>query len=110
MGHLDVVKFLVEKGANVNHTYKDGKNSLMWASWRGHLDIVKYLFDYIDNYDKKDNYGKNAYSMGNQDIKAFLQYKIDLSKIYCIEYFQNIKNPLKDHNVLKIIFKKFNKY
>jgi len=39
-GHLDVVKYLVEKGADV-HADDDG--ALRWAAESGHLDVVKYL-------------------------------------------------------------------
>jgi len=39
-GHLDIVKRLVSKGADVNTN--DG-HSLRLASYYGHLEIVKYL-------------------------------------------------------------------
>ena len=39
-GHLDVVKFLVEKGANV---HAKGDQALHWASEECHLDVVNFL-------------------------------------------------------------------
>ncbi len=43
-GHLPVVKYLIEKGANV-HALNDG--ALRYASVNGHLEIVKYIEDII---------------------------------------------------------------
>ena len=39
-GHLDCVKTLMEKGANVNTTDESGRTALMRAAKYGHLDIV----------------------------------------------------------------------
>ena len=39
-GHLEVVKFLIENGADI-HEYED--RPLILASIRGHLEVVKYL-------------------------------------------------------------------
>jgi hypothetical protein len=43
MGHLDVVKLLVENGANVNHKGKDKKTALDISMEAGHGDVAKYL-------------------------------------------------------------------
>ena len=39
-GHLDIVKYLVSKGANMHDCHK---TTLRGAASNGHLDIVKYL-------------------------------------------------------------------
>ncbi|CAK9253192.1 unnamed protein product, partial [Sphagnum jensenii] len=44
-GHLDVVKYLVEKGADVKAANKYGYTPLHWAASSGKLDIVKYLVE-----------------------------------------------------------------
>ena len=41
--HFDVIKFLVEKGADLNLRDSGNWTVLMYASYIGHLDIVKYL-------------------------------------------------------------------
>lgn len=44
MNHLDVVKLLVDSGANVNiGRNKDGETALMFASFKGHKEVVQYL-------------------------------------------------------------------
>lgn len=49
-GHLEVVKYLISKGANVNDKFKlegkmnmDGGTALIIALMEGHLEIAKYL-------------------------------------------------------------------
>lgn len=42
-GHFDIVKYLVEHGANI-HAGDDG--ALRWASRNGYFDIVKYLVEH----------------------------------------------------------------
>jgi ankyrin repeat protein len=42
-GHLHTVRFLVEKGADVNAVDSGDNTALHWASMRGHVEIVKYL-------------------------------------------------------------------
>ena len=44
-GHLEFVKYLVSKGANVI----DNNYAVQWASDFGHLEVVKYLVSRIIN-------------------------------------------------------------
>ena len=41
----DVVKFLVEKGADVNAKNIRGNTALMWASRMGNLEVAKLLLE-----------------------------------------------------------------
>jgi len=43
IGHIDVVKLLLEKGADVNAADQFGQTPLYWASRIGHIDVVKLL-------------------------------------------------------------------
>ena len=42
-GHLEMVKYLVENGAEVNVTDELNRTALILASANGHLEIVRYL-------------------------------------------------------------------
>jgi ankyrin repeat protein len=44
-GNFEVVKFLVEKGANVNCKSQGGSTPLMMASFIGSSQMVKYLIE-----------------------------------------------------------------
>lgn len=44
-GQIDVVKYLVEKGANINHVNSDGRTSLCLAINAGHYHVARYLLD-----------------------------------------------------------------
>jgi hypothetical protein len=43
--HIDIVRLLLEKGADVNIKDENGYNALMWASVRGYTDIVRLLLE-----------------------------------------------------------------
>src|SRR6185437_13258486 len=42
-GYLEIVKFLLEKGANVNEYNHEGYGPLAFAAGEGHEDIVRLL-------------------------------------------------------------------
>ncbi len=46
-GHAEVVKILVENGAQVNLQAKDGWSALMIASQNGHAEVVKYYYKMV---------------------------------------------------------------
>ena len=62
----EMVKYLVEHGADVNYEYKDGynkfKTALIIASSHGYLEIVRYLVEHgADvNYKYEDDYNKTV--------------------------------------------------
>jgi uncharacterized protein len=60
-GKLDVVKVLVNKGANVNaRSTFNGETALMKAVMTDHREIVRYLLDHGAQVDVKDNNGSTA--------------------------------------------------
>lgn len=75
-GHLSVVRYLVNEGADVNAQDTSGFTPLIIASINGHLDIVKYLV--VEGHalvNKADDQGltahKHALSTNNQDVADF---------------------------------------
>ena len=59
-GHADIVKLLLEKGANVNAKSIHGYTALTAASRNGHADIVKLLIDSGADVNAKEIEGATA--------------------------------------------------
>ena len=45
LGHLDMVKFLLEAGADQEHKTDEMHTALMEASMDGHVEVAKLLLD-----------------------------------------------------------------
>ncbi len=45
-GHIEVVKYLLNVGADINTTDDIKWNALMWAVWNGHIDIINILLKF----------------------------------------------------------------
>jgi len=59
-GHADVVRALLDKGADVNAKRRDGWTALMIAANNGHADVVHALLDKGADVNAKDNDGVTA--------------------------------------------------
>jgi hypothetical protein len=75
-GHTDIVKLLLDNGANVNFTPYSGVSALHLASKYGHTDIVKLLLNRQSNVNAKTAGGFTALitasEQGNIDIVTLL--------------------------------------
>lgn len=70
MGHLDIVKYLIEHGANI-HAHND--RAIQLASNYGKLDVVKYLVEHGANVCVNDNYAvKWAAHSGHLSVVQYL--------------------------------------
>ena len=79
-GHLEVVRFLVENGVNVNAvTATDGTTPLMMACERGHLEIVRLLVERGANVNAAtSNDGGTALMMASQnDHLEIVRYLVE---------------------------------
>ena len=54
-GHTDIVKVLIEKGADVNH--KDGWTALMRAAYNGHHEMCAMLIEKGADVNHQDEEG-----------------------------------------------------
>ncbi len=75
-GHLRAVKFLIEKGANLEAKNNEGETALMWASSWGRLAVVRLLIERGANINAKNCNGETALmfavSGGHLDIVRLL--------------------------------------
>jgi ankyrin repeat protein len=65
-GHLECVKLLVEKGANINLPGKNRATPLILASGLGHFPVVEYLLEEVTPPAKillKDKFKRSALIM-----------------------------------------------
>ena len=58
--HLNIVKYLVRRGAIVNSATNDGSTALIATCEGGHLDVSRFLCDSGANVNAADNYGWTA--------------------------------------------------
>ena len=71
-GFLEVVKILVEHGANVEAKSREGKTPLLMATERGFLFVVKFLIERGANlFEKNVRYeqGKKLNNLGSRKNK-----------------------------------------
>ena len=77
--NIDMVKFMIEKGVNVNFTNRKSKfTPLMAAVSYGHLEIVKFLLEHGANQEAVDEKGFSAIDfarkMNKKSILSILDY------------------------------------
>lgn len=65
-GNLELIKLLVENGANINYIDKMGNTALMHAAWYGKEDIVTYLISKGARLDVYNNDGKTALTIAKE--------------------------------------------
>ena len=59
-GNLEIVRFLIEVGADIHLKNKYGWTALTEAAGNGHLDTVKLLVESGINIDQQDRFGNTA--------------------------------------------------
>ena len=86
-GYGEIVKYLVDHGADVNKEDKSKKTPLLVAAKKGHKEIIEYLVDHGVNVNKEDKNGNTpliyAIDRGHIDIAKYLIEKgsnIDINK------------------------------
>lgn len=75
-GHLDVVAYLLGKGADINAASEGGMTALMAAARNGHLPVVRALLAGGADMEKRTDRGDSALDIaqrtGNTEIAALL--------------------------------------
>ena len=62
-GHEEIVRALLQHGADVNRTDDEGRTALIAAAYMGHSEIVEHLLDYGAEIDHADSDGRTALSV-----------------------------------------------
>jgi ankyrin repeat protein len=57
-GHVQAIKELLDHGADIERTNKDGRTQLHWASGRGHLQVFQALREHGADVNAKDDEGE----------------------------------------------------
>lgn len=72
-GHLEVVKFLIEKGANVNATAQYRKDTALHvAAQNGFADVCTYLIQKGADKNAVNDEGKKPVELASEEVaKAF---------------------------------------
>ena len=71
LGHIDVVKLLLDNGANLKvQRRSDGVTALIIAAYKGHADIVKLLIDKGANVNEKSHKGTTPYMTASSEGHA----------------------------------------
>lgn len=63
MGRFDIVRVLVEHGADINHTTKSNSTPIRGAAYDGHTEIVEYLTNKGADIHKANNCGQSPLSI-----------------------------------------------
>ena len=75
-GHPEVAKYLIEKGADVNHADKNGATALLGAAQEGHPEVAKYLIEKGADVNHADKDGDTALKFaakeGHLEIAKYL--------------------------------------
>ncbi len=109
-GHLEIMKYLVENGANLQTRNTYGQTLLMLSLQFGYLDCMQYLIDLGVPIDDVDHEGNTALHIAIKKrngniIKLLLKNNADINK-------RNLKNDpclltaieaCADENILKIL-------
>ena len=73
-GRIDVVRFLIEKGADVNAKGQHGRTALMYAITKGHIDIASLLIKKGADVNAKDD-------LGYEPIELAAKGHIDIARL-----------------------------
>lgn len=74
VGHIDILKFLMEKGCDLELKNEDGFTALHWAAYVGNLDSVKTLIDKGADMKAKNSEGKKPADLAEtQEVKKFIK-------------------------------------
>ncbi len=78
---LEIAKYLIEKGADVNHAREDGVTALILAAHQGHPEVVEYLMIQGADINAKMKDGKTALDLAESSTEEILKLISQLSHL-----------------------------
>ena len=77
-GNLEMVRYLVGKGAKVKARTKYGKTALIFAAEGGYLDVVGYLVDQGADIKARNKWGDSVLDIKTVDpaVKTYLRSRL----------------------------------
>ena len=83
-GNYEIIKILLENGANPNMRGENGKNALMYAIETANTDIISLVLDFDVNFNLEDEFGNTVwdYIKNNEKLKGTKVYKNILEIIF----------------------------
>ena len=78
--NLELVKYLVEHGADINAKDKSGNTALMIASKDMNLEMVKYLVEHGADVNAKNAEGKTALYFVYKEENSSITYHINIKE------------------------------
>lgn len=95
--HLEIVKFLISHGANVNQADDGGGTALIYAVWKGNKEIVALLLKNGANVHAKTRDGRTALSIakqaGNTEIEKMLKGSAKHQKVVVTHWLEVLGDP-----------------
>ena len=82
-GHIDIARFLINNGANINAKDNNGWTSLMWASYYDRIDTARFLIRNGANIATRNKDNETAYDIASQKGNAEIA-----------QYLLNVQNEL----------------
>jgi hypothetical protein len=95
-GHLDILKYLISSGLNINYKDIHGNNSYVYAMYRCNIEIMKYLETTNINIYHRNHKLQNAC-----DVFRII-YGYSSTMLSCSEIYKHIINKTKYIGVSKI--------
>ena len=90
---FDFVKYLVEKGANVNLMHKDSMAPIHYAAKCGNAEMIKYLINNKADKNIKDNYRKNFITVAIYENHSEIIKEFDMDFSYEEQFDYHKKGP-----------------